>query len=151
MPEKPKRLDVPTVVTTRQVDERVCDPPADAIPADTQIHTRWVRNDPQRISEMKRRAGYEAANTSDVNSNHGGYVDRDGNIVKGDLILMKSGRDIAEQTELQRRTHIADMDRQLNRSDIANGLEDRPSHNIRRPGRPRNKSKSVNIPIDLKS
>jgi len=151
MPEKTKRIDVPTIVTNRTVDERVCDPPTDAIPTDTQIHTRWVRNDPKRISEMKRRSGYEPANESDIVANHGGYVDSSGNIVKGDLVLMKSGRDTAEQTELQRRSYIADMDRQLSRSDIAAGLEERPSHNIRRAGRPRNDSRSFNVPIDLKS
>lgn len=151
MPERPKKLNAPTIVSTRNVDERLCDPPADAIPSDSQIHTRWVRNDPNRISEMKYKYGYETAKESDIVSVHGGYIAGDDTIQKGDLVLMKTGRDVTDQNEENRRAAIADMDRQINRSDRSNGIEDRPSHNIRRARRgARSESKTYNIPINLK-
>lgn len=134
----------PQIIATRNVDERICPPPSDANPTDGQIHTRWVRNTPERVSTMQRKYGYEKATEADVGLDRGGYLKND-EIQKGDLVLMKAARDVIEDTEVKRRTDVANMDRQLSRADKAAGIEERSGHGTRR-GRP---SKTYNIPIEL--
>ncbi len=152
MPERPKNAAAmahayprPNVVSTRNVDERVCPPPPDAMPADPGIHTRWVRKHPRRVSDMKRKYGYEVATEADVVPGHGGYEGENGTIENGDLVLMKADRQVIEEKELKRREATAGMDVVQRRADEALGIEETDQHRGRRGRRGR----SFNVPIDL--
>jgi hypothetical protein len=151
MPERPKHKQKiekagvkPEIISTRSVDERLCPPPKDAQPVDSHVHLRWIRKNARRISDMRRLYGYEYAEESDVLNGHGGYEGENGHIENGDLVLMRTGRDVVEDTEIKRREATAGMDRRQKRVDEAMGIEELEKHKVRTRGR-----KTFNIPVDL--
>lgn len=147
MPEKPRNS---RVQPRREVEaarkERVSPPPSDAIPVDKKVHTRWVWNNPKRMADMRRKYGYEKATEADVVAGHGGYIGRDGDIEKGDQVLMKTAVDVVEDKELKRREATANMDASQDRLDRAMGIAQKPNHAVKR-----GRGRSYNIPIDLSS
>jgi len=84
---------------------------------------------------MKRLAGYEFATTADISEDHGGYEGKDGHIENGDLVLMKTGRDIVEEAEGKRREATAAMDAQQRVIDDSIGIEELKQHRVRSRGR----------------
>jgi len=143
MPEQPAKLTRQKKMVSRiKEDERIVRPPSDATPTDPSGHLRWVRGTPDRIAQAKHDMGYTLADEADVKDGHGGYK-IDGEIRKGDLVLMKTTRDRVEEVELRRRRSVADMDSRADEIDEAQGLEEFRGHKPRR-------GKGYNIPIDLK-
>jgi hypothetical protein len=148
MPERPPNSRaIPRVYPTPEAEAarkgRFCPPPADAIPTDDKVHLRWVRNNPRRLSDMRRKYGYAVATDADVKEGHGGYAGKDG-IENGDLILMKTDYEYIEKLEVQRREDLANMDKKQARADRAMGIEEKPNHSVRR-----GRGKTFSIPIDL--
>ena len=152
MPERPYNVSVPKRIypnlpeTTKLRKDREIAPPSDAVPADSKVHLRWVRNTRQRRAEMSRGSGYQIATESDVTPDHGGYVDDHGEIVNGDLVLMKTDREFIEQKERTRLSELAGMDRKRDAADSAMGFEATGDH---RPLSAPTQGPTFNIPIDL--
>lgn len=76
----------------RETDQRRLSTPASGgEPVEIDVHTRWVRDTPNRMRRMEQQ-GYVIADESDVVKNHDGYKTAEGVIRNGDLILMKCDR-----------------------------------------------------------
>jgi len=99
-------------------------PPADkAAPKDPDAHTRWVRDTPRRIEQLKRQ-GYQTATKEDVPGLGRGWDD--GEVIRdGDLVLMKTGREGVEERELDRRRTGEEQERKQRQTfDQMAGMED---------------------------
>ena len=115
--------DTPAVESVRPRTTRLVKPAEGCTPASENVHLRWVRKAPRRMSEMKRR-GYIPAGEDDVRGPHPGEQMTDGSITDGDLVLMKVSREYIEDVKKDRIAEAIARERVQDDRDRREGVQE---------------------------
>jgi hypothetical protein len=103
-------------VSVRDRDERLVPVAKGTQLKDANLHARWVYDTDKRVRQHQQKQ-YRFASTEDVLDGHDGYLDVDGRIRNGDLLLMVAPRENIEREVEDRRTLDMQRDKGIQAGD----------------------------------